>query len=198
MEAIVEQIIRESIKVKQEIVNNEKLINDIQWIALKICESFRNGGKLVLCGNGGSASDALHFAGELLGRFQMERMPLPAIVLNADVVTNTCISNDYGYDEVFARQVKGLVNVNDFFMGISTSGNSENVIKAAMAAKEMGAQTAALIGKGGGRLKEYLDYSIIIPSDNTARIQECHITIIHSICEIIEKEMNKYGKSNFS
>ena len=192
MEAIVEQIIRESIKVKQEIVNNEKLINDIQWIA------FRNGGKLVLCGNGGSASDALHFAGELLGRFQMERMPLPAIVLNADVVTNTCISNDYGYDEVFARQVKGLVNVNDFFMGISTSGNSENVIKAAMAAKEMGAQTAALIGKGGGRLKEYLDYSIIIPSDNTARIQECHITIIHSICEIIEKEMNKYGKSNFS
>ena len=198
MEAIVEQIIRESIKVKQEIVNNEKLINDIQWIALKICESFRNGGKLVLCGNGGSASDALHFAGELLGRFQMERMPLPAIVLNADVVTNTCISNDYGYDEVFARQVKGLVNVNDFFMGISTSGNSENVIKAAMAAKEMGAQTAALIGKGGARLKEYLDYSIIIPSDNTARIQECHITIIHSICEIIEKEMNKYGKSNFS
>ena len=143
------------------------------------------------CGNGGSASDALHFAGEIIGRFQREREAWPAIVLNADVATMTAIANDYGYEEIFSRQAEGHCKPGDVFIGISTSGNSKNVIKAIRAAKKKGCKTAGLLGKEGGMIKDIVDYSIIIPCNVTARIQECHILLIHIICEIVERYLDE-------
>ena len=146
----------------------------------------RFGGKVLLCGNGGSASDALHIAGELIGRFQRERQGLPAIALNADVASMTAIANDYGYDRIFERGVEGLLNKGDTLIGISTSGNSENVYLAVKKAKEKGGKTIALLGKDGGKINDIADISIVVPSDCTARIQESHIMIGHIICELVE------------
>ena len=140
----------------------------------------------MLCGNGGSASDALHFAGEIVGRFQKERSAWPAVVLNADVATMTAIANDYSYDDVFARQAEGHVKPGDLFIGISTSGNSENVLRAARTAKAKGAKTAALLGKDGGKIAREVDYPLIVHYNVTARVQECHICMIHILCEIAE------------
>ena len=179
----------ESIAVKQALVNNEQAIQSVENVAKKITECLQNGGKLVLCGNGGSASDALHFAGEIVGRFQLERKPWPAVALNADVATLTAIANDYGYEDAFARQAEAHLNAEDLFVGISTSGNSENVYRAAAVAKKIGAFTVALLGKDGGKIGKQVDCPIIVPYSVTARVQECHIMIIHTICEIIEKSM---------
>ena len=186
---IIKSLFEDSILTKQRIINDDSILNNIVTVAEKVSNSIRNGGKLVLCGNGGSASDALHFAGEIVGRFIRERAPWPAVVLNADVATMTAISNDYGYDDVFARQAEAHVSTGDVFVGITTSGNSENVLKATIVAKRMGAYTVCLSGKGGGQLKEVADCSIVVPSDVTARIQESHITIIHILCELIEKSL---------
>ena len=180
--------IQESIKVHQALLENKTLLDNVSQLAFAIVQSYKNHGKVVLCGNGGSASDALHFAGELVGRFERERCALPAVVLNADVATMTAISNDYGYCDVFARQVEGFVNANDVFIGISTSGNSENIYAAAIKAKEKGALTAAFLGKDGGKIAANVDLPIVVAYTRTARIQEAHILLIHSLCEIIEKE----------
>lgn len=179
--------INESIETKKRIFEDENLINNIEDAALLVKETLKNGGKVLLCGNGGSASDALHIAGELVGRFQKERKPLPAIALPGDAVAMTALSNDYSYEDAFARQTEGFLTRGDVLIGISTSGNSENVYRAIVKAKEIGGKTVALLGKGGGKIKDAADISIVIPSDNTARIQESHIMIGHIICEIVEE-----------
>lgn len=186
---LVKQRIAESIAVKQQLLTNDMLISMVAALAEEIVKSISNGGKLVICGNGGSASDALHFAGEIVGRFVKERKAWPAVVLNADVATMTAIANDYGYDDVFARQAEGHVKPGDVFVGISTSGNSENVYRAMLKSKELGAKTACLVGKDGGKIGREADYAVIVHCNVTARVQECHINIIHILCELAEAKL---------
>lgn len=187
----IKQRMGESIAVKQQLLENEQLLQTIANLANSIVHCISNGGKLVICGNGGSASDALHFAGEIVGRFVKERKAWPAVVLNADVASMTAIANDYGYDEVFARQAEGHVKPGDIFIGISTSGNSENVYKAMLKSKEIGAKTACLVGKDGGKIGRESDYAIIVPCNVTARVQESHINIIHILCELAEAKLSE-------
>lgn len=189
MNTIITERINDSIKVKQALLGNTELLETVSSLADEIAEAIKNGNKVVLCGNGGSASDALHFAGEIVGRFQKERNAWPAVVLNADVATMTAIANDYGYDDVFARQAQGHVQSGDVFIGISTSGNSENVLRAINVAKTKGAKAAALLGKDGGKIGKLVDYPIIVPCNTTARVQESHIMLIHIMCEIIEEKL---------
>ncbi len=186
---LIKQRISDSIAVKQSLLENEGLINTVVSLANEIVTCISNGGKLVICGNGGSASDALHFAGEIVGRFVKERKAWPAVVLNADVATMTAIANDYGYDDVFSRQVEGHVKQGDVFIGISTSGNSENVYRAMQKAKDIGASTACLVGKDGCKIGRNADFPVIVPCNVTARVQECHINIIHILCEMAEAKL---------
>ena len=151
-----------------------------------IINAIQNGGKLLTCGNGGSAADALHLSEELVGRYNKERRGLPAICLNADVTALTCIGNDYGYDYLFSRQVEALGRPNDVLVGFTTSGNSANVLAAFKKAKEYGIVTIMLSGKDGGKAKGTCDYELIIPSNNTARIQEIHTLILHQWLEEID------------
>lgn len=188
---IVKKRIQDSIDVKSDLLLNETLLNTVSALADEIVACIRNGGKLVICGNGGSASDALHFAGEIVGRFVKERKAWPAVVLNADVATLTAIANDYGYDDAFARQAEGHLKPEDIFIGISTSGNSENVYRAVIKAQEIGAKTACLVGKDGGKIGKAVDYPIIVPCNTTARVQEAHINIIHILCEISEAKLTE-------
>lgn len=189
MQDIIKQRINESINVKTELLQNKLLLGTLENLTNEIVTAIKNGHKLVLCGNGGSASDALHFAGEIVGRFVKEREAWPAVVLNADVATLTAIGNDYGYDDVFARQAQGHCSDGDVFIGISTSGNSENVLRAVEVAKRKGAKTAALLGKDGGKIGKIVEYPLIVPSYTTARVQESHILLIHIMCELAEKEL---------
>ncbi len=186
MKDVIKQRINDSIEVKKALLNNEALIENIDAVVRDIVKAFQEGNKIVVCGNGGSASDALHFAGEIVGRFQKERPAWPAVVLNADIATMTAISNDYGYDDVFARQAEGHVKSGDVFVGISTSGNSENVLRAVAIAKKKGAATVGLLGKDGGKISKSVDYPLVVPCECTARVQESHIMIIHIICELVE------------
>ena len=187
---IIRQRINDSIEAKTNLLADNATLDVVSRLADLITYCINNGGKLVICGNGGSASDALHFAGEIVGRFVKERKAWPAVVLNADVATMTAIANDYGYDDVFARQAEGHVKPGDVFIGISTSGNSENVFRAALKAKELGAKTAALLGKDGGKIAKEVDYPIIVHCNTTARVQECHINIIHILCELSEAKLS--------
>ncbi len=186
MDSIIKDRILESIEIKQAILNDNKMLLEIEQIANQMVNAISNGGKLVICGNGGSASDAMHFAGEIVGRFQIERNPWPAMALNGDVTSVTSIANDYGYDDVFARQTQAHLKTEDIFVGISTSGNSENVYKAVLMANKVGAITVGLLGKNGGKIAKECKKKIIIPGECTARIQESHIMIIHILCELIE------------
>lgn len=186
---IIRDRIRESIKVKEDILSSGEIIDTVSAMADAIAESIMSGGKLLTCGNGGSASDALHIAGEILGRFQKERRGYAAVALNADVATMTAIANDYGYEEVFARQAEGIMKPEDIILGISTSGNSGNIVRAFEKAHEIGGRTALLSGKDGGKLKAMSDFCIIVPSGVTARIQEGHIVIYHILCELIENKL---------
>lgn len=189
MKELMKQRISESIEVKEGLLENEALLNRLEGLTGEIIKAIKSGHKLVLCGNGGSASDALHFAGEIVGRFVRERSAWPAVVLNADVATLTAIGNDYGYDDVFARQAQGHCQEGDIFIGISTSGNSENVLRAINMAKSKGCKTAALLGKDGGKIGKVVDYPLIVPCNITARVQESHILLIHIMCELSEKEL---------
>ncbi len=154
-----------------------------------LSDSLRNGGKLLFAGNGGSAADAQHFAAELAGRFLMEREPLAAFSLCVDPSVMTCIGNDYGYDAVFSRQVAALGRKGDVFTGISTSGNSKNIIEAVRMAKTIGMKTVCLLGKGGGELAGMCDCALVVPSDMTPRIQEIHTYTVHLLCGYLEKEL---------
>lgn len=181
--------LNESIRLKQELLTDAEALENLSKLSDEIVRCLKGGGKLVLCGNGGSASDALHFAGEIVGRFQCEREAWPAVVLNADVATLTAIANDYGFDNAYARQAEAFICPGDVFIGISTSGNSENIFRAAEAARKKGAVTAALLGKNGGRLGKIVQIPVIVQGKVTARIQECHITLIHILCELVEDGM---------
>lgn len=150
---------------------------------------YKNGGKLLICGNGGSAADSQHFAAEMVGRLVKDRDPLPAIALTTDTSILTAIGNDYSYDVVFRKQVEALGKPGDILVCMSTSGNSENVVQAILAAKEKNIQTVALLGKSGGKIAAMADYAIVVPSNVSQRIQEGHITIIHIWCEIIENTL---------
>ncbi|MCR4842484.1 MAG: D-sedoheptulose 7-phosphate isomerase [Eubacterium sp.] len=152
-------------------------------------EALKKGNKIMTAGNGGSAADAQHFAAELVGRFMKERPGIPAIALTTDSSVLTSIGNDYGYDEVFSRQINALGKKGDVFIGISTSGNSQNVITAFQECKKRGVITVALLGKDGGQLKDISDYSILVPINDTPRIQEIHTMTIHMMCEALEDKL---------
>lgn len=154
-----------------------------------LAETFKRGGKLLVMGNGGSAADAQHFVAEVVGRFKMERRGLPAIALSTDTSILTAIGNDYGFDKVFSRQVEALAVPGDLVVGISTSGNSPNVLLALKLAREQGCRTVGLLGKDGGSIKGVCDLALIVPTDDTPRVQEGHITIIHIVCDLLEKNL---------
>ena len=167
----------------------DTLSGDILEAANRIKVCLKKGGKLILMGNGGSAGDSQHIAAELIGRFKKERKAIPAIALTVDTSSLTALGNDYGFETIFERQLEALAQKNDAVMGISTSGNSENVVRALKKAYALGAETIGLLGNNGGKIKEIANLSIVIPSNDTARIQEVHITIGHIICELIEEDL---------
>ena len=186
-EEIIRGAIRESIEVKSDLLNQH--VSTIADLSRLLIHALRAGKKLVLFGNGGSAADAQHVAAELVNRFQMDRNPLPAIALTTDTSILTSVGNDLAFDELFSRQVRALVQRGDVAVGISTSGNSSNVINGIIAAKEKGAVTVGFTGRSGGRLKDLVDTCCHVSSESTARIQEAQITIWHALCEVIEREM---------
>ncbi|MGB4600148.1 MAG: D-sedoheptulose 7-phosphate isomerase [Trichlorobacter sp.] len=169
-------------------IENE-LTATIANLAQRLIDTFQIGNKLLIMGNGGSAADAQHFAGEIVSRFRIERPGLPAIALSTDSSILTAIGNDYGFEQVFSRQVEALASPGDAVIGISTSGNSPNVAKALEVARQAGCTTIGLLGKDGGSIKELCDIPLIIPSPDTPRVQEGHITIIHILCDLIEQGM---------
>ncbi|MDD5638411.1 MAG: D-sedoheptulose 7-phosphate isomerase [Candidatus Pacebacteria bacterium] len=179
--------IQESIEVKNKILNSEEILNQLNLIIAEINNCFQRGNKVLIAGNGGSAADAQHFVGEIVGRYKKERKGYPAIALSTDSSVLTAWANDYGFETVFSRQVEALGKQGDIFFGISTSGNSKNIIEAVKKSKELGLTTICLAGKDGGKLKDLADFFIVVPSDNTPRIQESHIMLIHIICEEVEK-----------
>jgi D-sedoheptulose 7-phosphate isomerase len=185
------KIFEESARIKAGFAreNADKIVEVVQLIA----QAFREGKKVVLFGNGGSATDASHIAAEFVNRFLMERPPLPAIALNTDVAILTSISNDYDYSQVFSKQLSALGAEGDVVIGISTSGNSPNVIKALDVAKKNGMKTVVLTGGTGGKMANLADYTFIVPTKVTARVQETHITLGHAICQMVDEEL--FGNS---
>ncbi len=167
----------------------DSLDSVVKKAALLSVQSLQSGGKLMFCGNGGSAADCQHLAAELTGRFIKDRRPLAAIALSTDTSAITCISNDYSFDEVFARQIQGLGRAGDMLCAISTSGNSRNVIRAVEEARNAGMSVIGLLGHEGGALNELCDIAIVVPSKVTARIQESHILIGHTLCGLIEQQL---------
>ena len=171
------------------ITKSKNLSEKLNQSAIKIISCLKNNGKVILFGNGGSAADAQHMAAELIGRFKIERESISAIALTTDTSVITSIGNDYDFNKIFSRQCESLVNENDVVIAISTSGNSDNVINGVLKAKEKGSFVVGLTGNSGGKLKSSADILLDVPSDDTARIQEGHRVIIHSLCELIEKNL---------
>lgn len=164
----------------------EALLPEIETTAHLIVERLQSGKTIFACGNGGSATDSMHLCEELVGRYRGDRRPLPAISLNTDTSVLTCIANDYGFEQIFSRQVEALVKEGDVVVGFSTSGNSENIYRALRAASTQGATTILLSGKDGGRIKAIVDHAVVVPDENTARIQEIHTFILHTWLEQVE------------
>lgn len=187
MREIIENHLREHFNLAKTMFDLETVI---QNIANLLIDSLKKGNTIFWCGNGGSTSDSQHLAGELIGRFNSDRVPLKSIALNADSAVMTCIANDYGYEHIFSRQIEGLGTNGDVLIGISTSGNSENIINAFKSAKKNGVKTVGFLGNKGGKALDYVDHSIIIPSTITARIQEMHILIGHILCDLIEEGLH--------
>ncbi|PZP43136.1 MAG: phosphoheptose isomerase [Pseudopedobacter saltans] len=183
---IVKQQISDSIKVKTELLNDQSLLDIIDQAADVVTKAYQAGNKTLLAGNGGSAADAQHIAGEFVSRFYFDRPGLPSIAMNTDTSIVTAIGNDYGYDKLYARQIQAQGVKGDVFIGISTSGNSSNILAALHEAKEKGIFTIGLTGKSGGKMAELCDICIKVPSTETPRIQESHILIGHIICCIVE------------
>ena len=182
------QKIKASIEVKQKLMSDDKLLSLIEKIADEMVNTFKNGGCVLFCGNGGSAADAQHISAELSGRFYSDREPLNAEALHVNTSYLTAVANDYSYEEVYSRLVKAKGKKGDVLVGISTSGNSGNVIKAFETANKLGMITIALTGETGGKMKDVCKYLINVPSKDTPRIQESHILIGHIICEMVENK----------
>lgn len=192
MESIKEEIkdiISENIDVKNKLIADK--LADIENLAKIITDCYKNKKKVLVCGNGGSAADAQHIAGELVGRFKLERRGLSCIALSTDTSIMTAWSNDYEFNTVFSRQVEALGDEGDILIAISTSGNSPNIIKAIEEAKKIGMKTVSLIGKDGGNMKGMCNLDIVVECNNTPRVQEAHMLIYHIMCELVEKELFK-------
>src|SRR3990167_167151 len=188
----IEVQLQESIDTKKALLTTK--LDLIKEIAGSIVKAFKNNHRVYLIGNGGSAADAQHIAGELIGRFKKNRRPLPAVALTTDTSVMTALANDYGYDTCFARQVEALADRGDIILVFSTSGNSKSIVDAVKVARNRGAITIGFTGKDGGLLDNAADICLKIPSTNTPRIQECHITVGHIVCSIVEKEL--FGAAN--
>ena len=183
-EQLLANSLREHLETFQALTGT--ILTDIERAGDVICKALAAGNKVLVCGNGGSAADAQHFAAELVGRYEKHRRSFPAIALTTDTSALTAISNDYGYDEVFARQVDGLAQAGDVLVAISTSGKSPSILKAVAKAKERGCQSIALSGAGAEPLSSSCDVAVVVPGQRTSRIQEAHITIIHMWCELVD------------
>jgi D-sedoheptulose 7-phosphate isomerase len=184
----IKSIISASISVKQNILANDAMIEQLATVSQLITTAFKNGNKVLFCGNGGSAADAQHLAAEFSGRFYTDRDALPAEALHVNTSYLTAVANDYSYDVVYARLVKGLGHKGDVLIGLSTSGNSKNIIEAFKVAKEKGMITIAFTGETGGQMKDMSDYLFNVPSKDTPRIQESHIMLGHIICQLVEEQ----------
>jgi len=189
MKELIRKRIEESVDVKKELCRGG--LEDIEKAAKTIIASLKSGGKLLVFGNGGSAADSQHIAAELVGRFKKERKALAAVALTTNTSILTAIANDYGYDVIFSRQIEALAKKGDVALGISTSGNSKNVVEALKKAKSIGLTTIGMTGAGGGAIKTVSDVTIAVPSKDTPRIQEAHGVIGHILCELIESELFK-------
>jgi len=187
----IKDIIKNSIEVKKLIYSDLNLIEKIETLALSVIDCYKNGNKVLFCGNGGSAADAQHLAAELSGRFYFDRDPLFSEALHVNSSYVTAVSNDYGYDEIYSRLVKAMCKKGDILVGLSTSGNSPNIVKAFETAKNIGVKTISFTGESGGTLKNISDILINVPSKDTPRIQESHIMIGHIICELVEENLFK-------
>jgi D-sedoheptulose 7-phosphate isomerase len=182
-------IIKASIGVKEQIIADGQLVQTIGKVTDKIIDAFAAGNKVLFCGNGGSAADAQHLAAEFSGRFYTDRNPLPSEALHCNTSYLTAVANDYGYELVYSRLLKGMGKPGDILVGLSTSGNSGNIIKAFELARKMGIITVGFTGAGGGKMKELSDYLVNVPSTDTPRIQESHITVGHIICQLTEEKL---------
>jgi D-sedoheptulose 7-phosphate isomerase len=189
MQQKIRAIFQASIDVKQQVVQDPVLLKTIQEITGALVAAFRQGNKVLFCGNGGSAADAQHLAAEFSGRFYTDRNPLPSDALHCNTSYLTAVANDYGYDVVYSRMIKGIGRPGDVLVGLSTSGNSVNIIKALEQARELGMTTIGFTGHSGGSMKAYCDYLVNIPSTDTPRIQEGHITTGHIICQLVEEHL---------
>ena len=185
------EILKNAVQVKAAILTDANLVDELERVSNCLVDVFKNGSKLMLCGNGGSAADAQHIAAELSGRFYFDRAPLDAEALHVNTSYLTAVANDYSYDKIYSRMVTARGKKGDALIAISTSGNSGNVIEAVKAANEMGVITIGFTGKDGGKMNALCDYLIKAPSDDTPRIQECHILFAHLLCEIIEGTLFK-------
>ena len=185
----IQAIIEQSIAVKQQIITDKTLMSTVQKISEAIVQCYKNGGKVLFCGNGGSAADAQHLAAELSGRFYFDRPPLEAEALHVNSSYVTAVANDYSYNKIYSRYVSGVGKPGDVIIGLSTSGNSENIVLALQIAKEKNMVTIGLTGEKGGKMKDLSDFLLNVPSTDTPRIQESHIMLGHIICEIVEEQI---------
>jgi len=185
----IRQQIKDSIDTKQKFFGDEKNIELLDRIASDLIATYRAGKKTLIAGNGGSAADAQHIAAEFVSRFYFDRPALPSLALTTDTSALTAIGNDYGYELLFSRQLEANAQKGDVFIAISTSGNSKNILKGLEAAKKIGLKTVGLTGASGGKMREMVDYCVAIPSNETPRIQECHILVGHILCAAVEKEL---------
>ncbi len=183
------KLIEASIAAKQDLLHNSVLVSIVAKVSEVLIKALQQGNKALLFGNGGSAADAQHIAAEFVGRFAFDRPALPALALSVNTSCVTAIGNDYGFDQVFSRQIEAIARPGDVAIGITTSGNSPNVLRAGTAARKIGLRTVGLTGRSGGKLKECVDHCICVPSDDTPRIQECHILVGHIISELVEYEL---------
>ena len=194
MKGIISSNIDESAKLHNNILKNKRLVESVVFAVRKITAAIESNNKILVAGNGGSAADAQHFVAELVGRFQIERNGFPAIALTTNTSLVTALANDYSFDRVFARQVETLARPGDIFVAITTSGNSNNIISALESANKIGIESIGLLGKDGGKAKNLCTIPIIVPHNSTARIQEIHILLIHSICDAVEKYFAQKSK----
>ena len=183
------KLIEASIAAKRDLLHNSVLVSIVAKVSEVLIKALRQGNKALLFGNGGSAADAQHIAAEFVGRFAFDRPALPALALSVNTSCVTAIGNDYGFDQVFSRQIEAIARPGDVAIGITTSGNSPNVLRAVTAARKIGLRTVGLTGRSGGKLKECVDYCICVPSEETPRIQECHILVGHIISGLVEYEL---------